>query len=163
MKCINCDNDARKESGLCTACEAQEQQKINGILYLPALGIILSIMMTPYSLYEFISMVLAHFQKTGFVSVYSLFAVLCLLVAFGMAIFTALTFFRRKKRTKTVMVVYYLINAVVVFSLTVLPSLLFNVALDSNAFSVLTSAACGIVVWIPYFMLSKRVPVVFSR
>lgn len=163
MKCLNCDNDARKESGLCSACEEKEQQKINGILYLPALGIILSVIMTPFSLYELISVVLTNFKNTGFISYYSLFAVSCLIVSLGISIFTALTFFRRKKRTKMMMVAYYAINAVVACCLTLLPSLLFNIALDGNAFSILSAVAFSIVVWIPYFLFSKRIPLVFSR
>ncbi|GKW12364.1 MULTISPECIES: DUF2569 domain-containing protein [Pectobacterium] len=163
MKCLNCENDAQKESGLCTACEGKEQQKINGILYLPALGIILSVIMAPFSLYELVSVVLAHFKKTGFVSYYSLFAIFCVIALFGMSIFTALTFFRRKRRTKVVMVAYYVINAVCVCCLTLLPSLLFGVALDDNALSMLSGVVVGIIVWIPYFLFSKRVPQVFSR
>ncbi|BES83738.1 hypothetical protein PEC302107_07460 [Pectobacterium araliae] len=58
MKCLNCDNEAQKESGLCTGCEGKEQQKINGILYLLALGIILSavvfslVVWVPYFLFS---------------------------------------------------------------------------------------------------------------
>ncbi|AOR64086.1 DUF2569 domain-containing protein [Pectobacterium wasabiae] len=163
MKCLNCENEAQKESGLCTDCEGKEQQKINGILYLPALGIILSVIMAPFSLYELGSVVLAHFKRTGFVSYYSLLALFCVIVLFGMSIFTALTFFRRKRRTKVVMVAYYVINAVCVCCLTLLPSLLFGVALDDNAFSMLAAIVFSIVVWIPYFLFSKRIPVVFSR
>ncbi|ACX86873.1 DUF2569 domain-containing protein [Pectobacterium parmentieri] len=163
MKCLNCENDAQKESGLCTDCEREEQQKINGILYLPALGIILSVIMAPFSLYELVSAVLAHFKKTGFVSYYSLFAIFCVIVLLGMSIFTALTFFRRKRRTKVVMVAYYVINAVIVYCLTLLPSQLFGVALDDNAFSMLAAIVFSIVVWIPYFLFSKRIPLVFSR
>lgn len=163
MKCLNCDNDARKESGLCATCEEQEQQKINGILYLPALGIILSIVTTPFSLYEIINAMVIHFRNTGFLGYYALALVFFLCAMFALEIFTAMTFFRRKKRTRNVMVAYYLISALLVGYMTVLPAYLFNAKLDTGDIRAISSAVFGIAVWIPYFLFSKRIPLVFSR
>ncbi|WP_113627716.1 DUF2569 domain-containing protein [Pectobacterium peruviense] len=163
MKCLNCDNDARKESGLCSECEEKEQQKINGILYLPALGIILSVIMTPFSLYDIINAMLIHFKNTGFLSYYALALVCFLLAMFALEIFAAMSFFRRKKRTRNVMVAYYLVSALLVGYMTLLPAYLFDAKLDTGDIRAIASSVFGIVVWIPYFMLSKRIPVVFSR
>lgn len=163
MKCLNCDNDARKESGLCATCEEQEQQKINGILYLPALGIILSIVTTPFSLYEIINAMVIHFRNTGFLGYYALALVFFLCAMFALEVFTAMTFFRRKKRTRNVMVAYYFISALLVGYMTVLPAYLFNAKLDTGDIRAISSAVFGIAVWIPYFLFSKRIPLVFSR
>ncbi|MEI7366218.1 DUF2569 domain-containing protein [Pectobacterium sp. 1950-15] len=163
MKCLNCDNDARKESGLCATCEEQEQQKINGILYLPALGIILSIVTTPFSLYEIINAMVIHFRNTGFLGYYALALVFFLCAMFALEIFTAMTFFRRKKRTRNVMVAYYFISALLVGYMTVLPAYLFNAKFDTGDIRAISSAVFGIAVWIPYFLFSKRIPLVFSR
>ncbi|MCW1834314.1 hypothetical protein OLZ33_20245 [Pantoea ananatis] len=44
MECIECRLvEANKESGLCNDCEEVEQRKINGLLYLPALGLVLGL------------------------------------------------------------------------------------------------------------------------
>ncbi|GKW36381.1 DUF2569 domain-containing protein [Pectobacterium carotovorum] len=163
MKCLNCDNDARKESGLCSACEEQEQQKINGILYLPALGIILSVITTPFSLYDIINSMIIHFKNTGFLGYYALALVFFLFAMFALEIFAAISFFQRKKRTRNVMVAYYLFSALLVGYMTLLPAYLFNVKLDIGDIRAIASSVFGIVVWIPYFLLSKRVPLVFSR
>ncbi|GKW16205.1 hypothetical protein PEC301937_21540 [Pectobacterium carotovorum subsp. carotovorum] len=163
MKCLHCDNDARKESGLCSECEAQEQQKINGILYLPALGIILSLIIAPFSLYEIINAMVIHFKNTGFLGYYALALVFFLIAMFALEIFAAISFFQRKKRTRNVMVAYYLFSALLVGYMTLLPVYLFNVKLDIGDICAIASSVFGIVVWIPYFLLSKRVPLVFSR
>lgn len=163
MKCLNCDNDACKESGLCPACEEQEQQKINGILYLPALGIILSVITTPFSLYEIINAMVIHFKNTGFLGYYALALVFFLLAMFALEVFVAITFFQRKKRTRNVMVIYYLISALLVGYMTLLPAYLFNAKLDTGDIRAIVSSVFGIAVWIPYFLFSKRIPLVFNR
>ncbi|EKN6046734.1 DUF2569 family protein [Yersinia enterocolitica] len=48
-------------------------------------------------------------------------------------------------------------------SLTVLPAVLFNLSLESNDISAISSAIVGILAWTPYFLLSKRIPIVFHK
>ncbi|MBP2851352.1 DUF2569 domain-containing protein [Dickeya oryzae] len=163
MKCLNCDNDARKESGLCWDCEDKEQQKINGILFLPALGIVLSVMSTPFSLYDIISSVIIHFKKTGFLGYYALGLILFLLVMFALEVFTALSFFLRKKRTRNVMIIYYLMSALLACYMVLLPAYLSNTKFSTSEIRMLVSALIGITVWIPYFLFSKRIPLVFNH
>ncbi|PWC14831.1 DUF2569 domain-containing protein [Brenneria roseae subsp. americana] len=163
MKCLNCDNDALKESGLCPECEKMEMRKINGILYLPALGLILSLILAPFSLFAIVRAMVIHFQQTGFIGYFGLFVVFCQFVSLLMAVFAALTFFSRKKGTRNIMIAYYSINFVVICCMTLLPAHLFNMALDRNDIAALISAIIGVVGWIPYFIFSKRVPVVFSK
>lgn len=65
MTCLNCDNEALKESGLCLECEKIESNKINGILYLPALGLISTLIPTPYSFYIMVDIMIKNFQNMG--------------------------------------------------------------------------------------------------
>lgn len=47
MKCIRCNlGEGNKESGFCEDCELDEIKQINGILYLPALGLISNIILS---------------------------------------------------------------------------------------------------------------------
>ncbi|WP_226977638.1 DUF2569 domain-containing protein [Yersinia frederiksenii] len=163
MKCLNCDTEALKESGLCLTCEELEAQKINGILYLPALGLIVTLILTPFSIFTLASMMLSHFENTGIVTYYGIFAFLCILIYFAMAVIAALAFFRRKKITKKLMITYYIVNFITTAGMTVLPAALFNLSLDSNDIRTISSAIVGIFAWIPYFILSKRIPVVFHK
>lgn len=43
MQCISCQQEeANKESGLCNQCERVDEKKINGLLYLPAAGLMIN-------------------------------------------------------------------------------------------------------------------------
>ncbi len=45
MKCINCNEyEANKNSGWCDKCEQLHINKINGVLYFPALGLVATIL-----------------------------------------------------------------------------------------------------------------------
>ena len=41
--CIQCENEALKDSDFCAVCEEREFKKIRGWLYLPAIGLVLTI------------------------------------------------------------------------------------------------------------------------
>ncbi len=73
MECIKCkDLEANKESGLCDACENEELSKINGLLYLPALGLILGVISSTIELYSFTITAFNYFSRTGFLSYYAM-------------------------------------------------------------------------------------------
>ena len=163
MTCLNCDNEALKESGLCLECEEIESRKINGILYLPALGLIVTLILTPYSFYILANMMFSNFQQYGIITSYGIFMLACVLIYFVMAAIAAQAFFRRKKITKKLMVAYYAVNFITTACMTVLPAVLFNLSLASHDISAISSAIVGIFAWTPYFLLSKRIPVVFHQ
>ncbi|CNL40365.1 DUF2569 domain-containing protein [Yersinia proxima] len=163
MTCLNCENKALKESGLCLECEEIESRKINGILYLPALGLIVTLILTPYSFYLLANMMFSNFQQYGVITNYGIFILACVLIYFVMAAIAAQAFFRRKKTTKKLMVAYYAINFITTACMTVLPAVLFNLSLESSDISAISSAIIGILAWTPYFLLSKRIPVVFHK
>lgn len=73
MECIKCKIlEANKESGLCDTCENEELSKINGLLYLPALGLILGVIGSAIELYSFIITAFNYFNETGFLSYYAI-------------------------------------------------------------------------------------------
>ncbi len=102
MTCLNCDNEALKESGLCLECEEIESRKINGILYLPALGLIVTLIMTPYSFYILANMMFSNFQQYGIITSYGIFILACVLIYFVIAAVASQAFFRRQKITKKI-------------------------------------------------------------
>lgn len=109
MECIECRLvEANKESGLCNDCEEVEQRKINGLLYLPALGLVLGLIGGAMQLYDFFGAVLKYYNKTGFLSWFSIGGVIMLLSAFLISVYAAWLFFRRKMGTRRVMIIYYI-------------------------------------------------------
>ncbi|MBL1188090.1 DUF2569 family protein, partial [Escherichia coli] len=83
MECIKCKmSEANKESGLCDACENEELSKINGLLYLPALGLILGVIGSAIELYSFTITAFNYFNETGFLSYYAMGAFALLICGF---------------------------------------------------------------------------------
>ncbi|QGX92304.1 DUF2569 domain-containing protein [Tatumella sp. TA1] len=164
MKCIECNGfDANKESGLCDACENIELRKINGLLYLPAIGLILGIVRSANELYILTMVIVDHFDETSFLSYYSMGAVAFLIADFLTPLYASLSFFRRKKNTRKVMIIYYLIGMISALYFTVLPFVVDNTQYEMEDVGIIVNGLFGVVIWIPYFLLSKRVNSVFCR
>lgn len=164
MECINCRaNEARKESGLCDTCELDESRKINGLLYLPALGLIFGIIGNAIELYSFIMSVFYYFRETGFLSYYAIGALAFIACGFIVSLYAAWLFFRRKSGTRKTMIAYYVTGLIVALYLTVLPAILFDAHLGSDSIRLLSSGIIGVIIWVPYFIISKRINVVFCR
>lgn len=162
MKCISCnEQEPNKASGLCNDCEQVEQGKINGLLYLPAAGLIIALMYTPWELWEFCQAVLSYFHMAGIISWYAIGAILLIMLYMAITVFAALQFFRRRKKTPRAMAGYYLFGFISALYFTVLPATLFGAAFDQNDVRTLLSAAVGVVLWLPYFFISKRINRVF--
>ena len=164
MECIKCKTlEAKKESGLCDVCEDEELSKINGLLYLPALGLIFSVIGSAIELYSFTMTALNYFNETGFLSCYAMGVFVFLICGFLVSIYAAWLFFRRKKGTRKAMIAYYATGLILALYLTVLPAILFDVQQGSDNIRLLASGIFGVVIWIPYFIFSKRINMVFSR
>ncbi|BBJ69866.1 DUF2569 domain-containing protein [Enterobacter sp. 18A13] len=164
MECIKCRGfEANKESGLCDDCEKEELCKINGLLYLPALGLILGVIGGAIVLYNFTMTVFNYFNETGFLSYYAMGAFTFLACGFLVSLYAMWFFFRRKKGTRKAMIAYYVTKLIVALYLTVLPAILFDAQQDSDNIRLLVSGLFGVVIWIPYFIFSKRINMVFCR
>ncbi|MBA4823314.1 DUF2569 domain-containing protein [Pantoea ananatis] len=164
MECIECRLvEANKESGLCNDCEEVEQRKINGLLYLPALGLVLGLIGGAMQLYDFFGAVLKYYNKTGFLSWFSIGGVIMLLSAFLISVYAAWLFFRRKMGTRRVMIIYYISGLMLALYLTVLPGALFGMKLEQGDIRVLISSLFGVFIWVPYFIFLKRINRVFCH
>lgn len=164
MECIECKaSDSNKESGLCDACEQKSMRKINGLLYLPALGLIVTILSFIVGIYNFILTLFNFFNENAFLPYYLIGLLALLISGFVISLYAAWLFFRCKKGTRRAMVIYYLMGVVITLSTTVFPAIAFDMPLNSDSFRELLSAVFSIFIWIPYFILSKRIDVVFCR
>ena len=66
MQCISCQQEeANKESGLCNQCERVDEKKINGLLYLPAAGLMINLIMTPIGAWNYFAAMFHFFQSGG--------------------------------------------------------------------------------------------------
>lgn len=164
MQCISCNTEEpNRNSGLCDNCEYVELKKINGLLYLPAAGLVLTVLFNADFLYQYIDAVMNYLEKTATLT---WFAAGCVtLAAFQMlfTIYASWLFFNRKKSTRRIMVFYYILNLLSALYFFALPTVMFDSPVDEYGVRSLIGAAVGVVVWLPYFLLSKRIYVVFHK
>lgn len=143
--------------------KTKKAEKINGLLYLPALGLILTMLLSVLDLYGFGAMIADYYFRSHILSGYSAGALVMLILHLAIAVCAAMFFFRKKRKTRNVMVVYYLfglLHALYFLSFPVLPFVVCAFALPSGRIALF--ALVGVVIWLPYFLFSKRVARVFS-
>lgn len=145
---------------------------IAGWLILPALGIVLSpfwILATIISSYqEWMNIVELTTVQLQLISI----AAISYIVSLPLSIIALILFFKKKKQAPYWMIVYYGVN-VIFTGLEVLVTyhLGHKTGMDTDSLNNLLgsslggfSRACGIaIVWIPYFLLSKRVKRTFVK
>ncbi|NHB63594.1 DUF2569 family protein [Photorhabdus sp. RW14-46] len=98
MKCIKCENPALHESDFCAACEEKELSRIGGFLYFPAINIIFAILSSLFSAYKTMTILISGYDFLGELRVLIGFEFICFTLIFGVALYTSVLFFRKKKK-----------------------------------------------------------------
>lgn len=164
MLCIKCnENEGNKESGFCNGCENLERGKINGLLYLPALGLIVTFINHLFSTWSLSRQAWGMYRQMGMLTGFGLTVLLLSIMGLLVTSFAAMFFFRRSKRTRIAMPGYYLFNLAYACYLALMPLQLYGMPLGQEAIRLLSSGIIGVVLWIPYFLFSRRIPEVFNR
>ena len=97
--CIQCDSEALKGSDYCAICEEREFKKIRGWLYLPALGLVASIIVNLISINFTLRFLMENFALIGSGQKGILFFELASFVGmFAYALFVSSLFFRKKRQ-----------------------------------------------------------------
>lgn len=162
--CIQCDNPALENADFCAACEEKEFRKIGGWLWLPAIGLVISIIGNGFSIQYTLRLIIDHYaQLTGSLTGILFFELFAFIGFMALTIYVASFFFRKKRqlpRLYIVFILYGLVFAVVDFWLGYhYLSIPFN---SENISSIIRHvfSAC---IWIPYFRVSERVKRTFVR
>ncbi|WP_323839764.1 DUF2569 family protein [Photorhabdus africana] len=100
MKCIKCENRALHESDFCAACEAKELSGIGGFLYFPAINLIFVILSSLFSAYKTMTILISGYDFLGELRIFIGFEFICFIIIFGVALYTSILFFRKKKKEK---------------------------------------------------------------
>ncbi|GKX58671.1 hypothetical protein SOASR031_09860 [Leminorella grimontii] len=133
------------------------------MLYLPAVGIIIAVIVGLINVNAVLAVIPQLYSSSGTNFAYGLLVIVMTFASLAVATVAAWNFFQHKKRTKYVMVVYYLFGLLYVLVGVILPAVIYGMPLDRVGIGSIFGALVGVVGWLPYFLLSKRVPVVFSR
>lgn len=164
MLCIKCNEvEGNKASGYCNGCEDKARGKIDGLLYLPALGLVLTLCRYVIDLWGISVQWLEMHQQMGIYRGFGLSILLLTMLGLIVTAVAAWFFFRHSKRTRMAMVGYYLFSLASACYLVFMPQHLFGLPLGRDAVSLLSASVVGVVLWTPYFLFSRRIPEVFNR
>jgi len=164
MKCINCnEREANKESGWYHECEQLEVHKINGVLYLPALGLIITAFLSIFGAYQLVQVVTYYAENTQGVPAFYLGAIVLQLVYIIITLVACWFFFNKKKATKWVMISYYIFALIVTLYFTVFIAIIYGAKLTNTDYQQILMSTFSAALWIGYFIKSDRIPQVFTR
>lgn len=162
MLCIKCQEaEENKESGFCHNCEKKEEGRINGLLYLPALGLIISFFTMLYNDFCIVSLIANTYQKQGVVNSFSVLLLALSIINAPVTVLACWFFFRKKVKTRYVMITYYLYGLIFASFCTLYPALVFHVNITQPAINMLARALISCLIWVPYFIFSSRINKVF--
>lgn len=162
MLCIKCQEaEENKESGFCDNCEKKEEGRINGLLYLPALGLIISFFTMLYNDFCIVSLIANTYQKQGVVNSFSVLLLALSIINAPVTVLACWFFFRKKVKTRYVMIMYYLYGLIFASFCTLYPALVFHVNITQPAINMLARALISCLIWVPYFIFSSRINKVF--
>lgn len=162
MLCIKCQEaEENKESGFCDNCEKKEEGRINGLLYLPALGLIISFFTMLYNDFCIVSLIANTYQKQGVVNSFSVLLLALSIINAPVTVLACWFFFRKKVKTRYVMIMYYLYGLIFASFCTLYPALVFHVNITQPAINMLARGLISCLIWVPYFIFSSRINKVF--
>lgn len=162
MLCIKCQEaEENKESGFCDNCEKKEEGKINGLLYLPALGLIIGFFTMLYNDFFIVSLIANTYQKQGVVNSFSILLLVLSIINAPVTVLACWFFFRKKIKARYMMITYYLYGFIFASFCTLYPALVLHVNLMQPDINMLARALISCLIWIPYFIFSSRINKVF--
>lgn len=146
---------------------------IGGWLILPAIGLVVTPLILGYSIFQ----TLQVFGTPGYLQLttpdsprfnpaykpflLSEIAANGLLIA--LVVVAAALFFSKHRLAPRFMIAFYAVSLIVLVLDVVLANRLLDVAIDRDAIKDLVRAVLNVVIWIPYFLVSKRVAQTFGR
>ncbi|WP_342322457.1 DUF2569 domain-containing protein [Kosakonia sp. BYX6] len=162
--CIQCDNDALKGSDFCAACEEREFKKIRGWLYLPALGLVLTILANMMAVNFSVRLLMEHYDVISNTrKAIVLFELFAFIGMFVYAIFVSSLFFRKKRQLPR----HYMVLVATGTAFVAIDLLLGHQYLDVpyvyDTVKPLVRNVLSACIWIPYFIVSERVKRTFVR
>ncbi|WP_391529416.1 DUF2569 domain-containing protein [Photorhabdus akhurstii] len=163
MKCIKCESPALHESDFCAACEEKELSVIGGFLYLPAINLIFEIFGSLFSSYKTMTILNSSYDSLGELRILIGFEFFCFTIIFGIALYTSILFFRKKKKTPLFYIILLVFTSLFVITDLALAHYGYEIKLDYNHLFLLFRTVFYACIWVPYFIISIRVKRTFIK
>ncbi|MEZ2894226.1 DUF2569 domain-containing protein [Providencia rettgeri] len=144
----------------------QELTGIGGWLILPMLGIVLSLIILPFSIYEQNVQVIEYWieltdpQSSSFIPLFKeliYFEVLGNVILYATLLFLSYVFFTKKKLTIKIYIFFQIFSLVLTVTDIILASILLDLEVDASDIKDIFRALIACAIWIPYFLVSRRV------
>ncbi|EKO4963229.1 DUF2569 domain-containing protein [Escherichia coli] len=162
--CIQCENEALKDSDFCAVCEEREFKKIRGWLYLPAVGLVLTILANMISINFTIRFLMENIAQIGHAQKGILFFELFAFIGmFSYGIFVSSLFFRKKRQLPHHYIVLVGIGTIFVAVDLLLGHIYLDVPYVFDTVKPLVRNVFSACIWIPYFIVSERVKRTFVK
>ena len=162
MLCIKCQEaEEKKESGFCDGCEKKEESRINGLLYLPALGLIVGFFTMIYNSFSVVSLIADTFQKQGVINSFSVLLLSLSIIDIPVTVMACWFFFKRKVKARYAMIMYYLYGLTFASFCAFYPAMVFHMNVTQPVINMLARAFISCLIWVPYFIFSSRINKVF--
>lgn len=145
---------------------APELTGIGGWLILPMLGIVLSLIILPFAIYgQNIQVIeywdeLTNSQSDAFIPLFKeliYFEMLGNVILYALLMLLGYVFFTKKKLTVKIYIFFQLFSLVLTIADIILASVLLDLDVESSDIWDILRALIGCAIWIPYFLVSKRV------
>lgn len=148
---------------------AQDLEGLSGWLIFVALGLVVSPFRILYTLFGADLPVLLGAKYQPYLAQHPalegllVFEVITNIVLFTAVLSLLFLFFKKKKGFPTYMIIYLVLQFVVVFGDIVATHTLFPSANQTTAYGEVSRTFIGAMIWIPYFLVSRRVKATFVR
>lgn len=161
--CINCDSPAQKYSDYCVDCEGKELSKIGGFLYMPAIGVVISIFTFLFSSYRTVMVLSSSYSFIGGLKPLVYFEAISLFLLFLLSFYTAVLFFKKNKKTPRYYILLLLSGLIYALVDTLWSHHGYNIELTKDDYSRIFRTLVSCCIWVPYFIVSVRVKRTFVR
>lgn len=163
-QCLQCDKDVPVNTEYCGDCERKMFSKIGGMLYLPATGLVISLIVAGLSVFQTSRILLNNFTTfPTAINVVLCFELIGFILILLLTVFTALHFFTRRKTLPRLYISLILFNLMFCLIDMYLGYRYLDVNIDYEAARPAIRGIISACIWVPYFLVSERVKKTFIR
>lgn len=156
--CIECDNPAQPDADYCAQCEAKAFKKIGGWLYLPALGLLATLLINASSAFYTLKVLLDNYAWfSGAVRGVLLTELVLFSGLFLLALYVSSLFIRKKRQLPRFYIGMLLYGLALLCLDLWLGHRYLDVALSYENVVPIGRTLISVCIWIPYFIVSVRV------
>ncbi|NDJ57623.1 DUF2569 domain-containing protein [Enterobacteriaceae bacterium 4M9] len=157
-QCIKCDKKAIDNADYCEECQEKAFSRIGGVLYLPAISLVLSVVMLGVSVFSTARLLLDNYSVLPAIITNMLsFELIGFFLLHILAIYTAFCFFTKRKKLPHLYISLIVCNLLFCLADMYLGYYYLDTRIDYESARPVIRSVVSACIWIPYFLVSKRV------